>query len=341
MIALPGLTLATGRFEDAKKILRAFAQSIDKGMLPNRFPDSGDQPEYNTVDAALWYFVAVYKYLEYTDDEKFIKDELMPGLRDIIAWYEQGTRYNIHKDNDDLLYAGEQGVQLTWMDAKVGDWVVTPRQGKAVEINALWYNALKIIAYLFYRFGEIGRCREFEEKAERTKQQFFKAFWYDKGGYLYDYIDGKHRDTAVRPNQILAVSLPYPVITGTEAKKILQTVEEKFYTPYGLRSLSPDDPDYRPVYGGDPLSRDSAYHQGTVWSWLLGPLIDAIMKVEGIKGKERCRKLLESIKSHLQEAGIGTISEIFDADPPHTPRGAIAQAWSVDELLRVYHEHDL
>lgn len=341
MIALPGLTLATGRFEDAKKILRAFTQSIDQGMMPNRFPDSGEQPEYNTVDAALWFFVAVYKYLEYTDDETFVKDELMPGLREIISWYEKGTRYNIHKDDDDLLYAGEPGVQLTWMDAKVGDWVVTPRQGKAVEINALWYNALKIFSYLLHRYGENARCREFEEKAERTKRQFLETFWYDKGGYLYDYVDGEHRDAAIRPNQIFAVSLPYPLLTGAKANEVLQTVEEKLYTPFGLRSLSPDDPDYRPVYGGDPLSRDSAYHQGTVWSWLLGPYVDGIIKVEGIKGKERCRKLLESMRAHLQEAGIGTISEIFDADQPHTPRGAVAQAWSVGELLRVHYEYDL
>lgn len=336
MIALPGICLVTGRFDEAKKILRAFAQTVSQGMLPNRFPDAGEQPEYNTVDATLWFFVAIYKYLQYTNDELFVSDELMPILRDIIVWHDQGTRYNIHVDADGLLYAGEPGVQLTWMDAKFGDWVVTPRQGKAVEINALWYNALAIYAELADRFdlSEEG----FRKRAEMVKEAFRKAFWNENVGGLYDYIDGDHHDDAIRPNQIFALSLPFPLLEGARAESVLQLVEEKLYTAVGLRSLSPDHPAYRSHYGGDALQRDSAYHQGTVWSWLLGPLADAIVAVEGKSGILRAKKMLEAITPHLSEAGIGTISEIFDAESPHAPRGCVAQAWSVGEILRAWIE---
>jgi predicted glycogen debranching enzyme len=338
MISLPGICLVTGRFDDAKKILRAFAQSTSQGMLPNRFPDAGEQPEYNTVDATLWFFVAIYKYLQASGDEAFVRDELMPILRDIIAWHDRGTRYRIHVDADGLLFAGEPGVQLTWMDAKIGDWVVTPRQGKAVEINALWHNALMIFAELSKRFGNATEAKQFSQRAEQVKARFGEVFWNEAAGYLYDYIDGEHQDAALRPNQIFALSLPFPLLEGNKAKRVLKVVEEKLCTPVGLRSLAANDSGYRPHYGGDQLSRDGAYHQGTVWSWLLGPMITAIVRVEGEAGKQRAKQLLENIKPHLSDAGMGTISEIFDAEPPHSPRGCMAQAWGVAEVLRAYIE---
>ncbi len=336
MIALPGICLVTGRYGEAKKILRAFAQSVSQGMLPNRFPDAGEQPEYNTVDATLWFFVAIYKYLQYTNDEIVVRNELMPVLRDIIRWHDHGTRYNIHVDTDGLLHAGEPGVQLTWMDAKVGNWVVTPRQGKAVEINALWYNAIAIYAHLAdrLRLPDEG----FEERSANVKIAFQRTFWNEKVGGLYDFVDGEYRDDAIRPNQIFALSLPFPLLAGGRAESILNLVADKLYTPVGLRSLSPDHPAYRLHYGGDQLMRDSAYHQGTVWSWLLGPYVSSMVSVRGEKAREEAERILKGIAPHFSEAGIGTISEIFDATQPHAPRGCIAQAWSVGEILRAYIE---
>jgi len=338
MIALPGTCLATGRFDDAKKILRTFAQSVSQGMLPNRFPDVGEQPEYNTVDATLWYFVAIYKYLQYTGDDAFVRNELLPVLQDIIGWHDRGTRYNIHVDEDGLLYAGEPGVQLTWMDAKVGDWVVTPRQGKAVEINALWYNALMVFSGLSNRFGRTVDASTFADRAKKVKARFLEVFWEEQNGYLYDYVDGDHRDSAKRPNQIFALSLPFPLVEGEKARKILKLVEEKLYTPVGLRSLSPDDSNYRPHYSGAPFERDSAYHNGTVWSWLLGPYITALARGEGEASRSRAEKVIDNFKYHLLEAGVGTVSEIYEGIAPHSPRGCMAQAWSVGEILRAYVE---
>ena len=338
MIALPGLTLATGRFDDAKKIIRAFAQSISQGMLPNRFPDADSEPEYNTVDATLWFFVAIFKYLKHTRDKAFIKNELLAVLEEIIDWHQRGTRYSIHVDEDGLLYAGEPGVQLTWMDAKIGDWVVTPRTGKAVEINALWCNALAILAILYQLIGQKASARRLARRTEQTRDRFRKEFWYEEGGYLYDYVNGEIRDTSIRPNQILALSLPYPLLEGRQAKKVLETVTDKLYTPFGLRSLAPDDPHYRPVYSGNGLERDSAYHQGTVWAWLLGPWLTALVRVNGQEGKATAQNYFKEIMPHLEDAGIGSVSEIFDADWPHAPRGCIAQAWSVAEILRAYIE---
>ncbi|MGD8213306.1 MAG: amylo-alpha-1,6-glucosidase [Desulfobacterales bacterium] len=338
MIALPGLTLATGRFDDAKKIIRAFAQSISQGMLPNRFSDAGAAPEYNTVDATLWFFIAIYKYLKYTGDKAFIKNELLPVLEEIIDWHDRGTRYSIHVDDDGLLFAGEPGVQLTWMDAKIGDWVVTPRTGKAVEINALWCNALAILASLYKSVGQKASAERFALRAEQTKDRFRKEFWYEDGGYLYDYVNGEIRDTSIRPNQIFALSLPFPLLDGQQAIRVLETVTDKLYTPLGLRSLAPDDPHYRPVYRGNGSERDSAYHQGTVWAWLLGPWLTAQVGVYGREGKATARKCIQELMPHLEDAGIGTVSEIFDADWPHAPRGCIAQAWSVAEILRAYVE---
>lgn len=338
MIALPGISLVTGRFDIAKKILHAFAASISQGMLPNRFPDVGDEPEYNTVDATLWFFIAIYKYMQYSKDKKFVRDELLPLLSDIIKWHDNGTRYNIHVDEDGLLYSGEPGVQLTWMDAKVGDWVVTPRQGKVVEINALWYNALMIMSELSREFGFEAEADQYAERARKVAEVFTEVFWDDQNGYLYDYVDGDHKDAVIRPNQIFAISLPFPLVSGKRAKQIFTVIKEKLYTPFGLRSLTPCDLNYRPHYGGDPLSRDGAYHQGTVWSWLLGPYVTALVRIEGTVGQKWAEEIIERIIPHLSDGCVGSISEIFDAESPHSQRGAIAQAWSVAEILRSYVE---
>ncbi|UCF93733.1 MAG: glycogen debranching enzyme N-terminal domain-containing protein, partial [Desulfobacterales bacterium] len=338
MIALPGLTLVTGRFDDARKILRAFAANASQGMLPNRFVDSGETPDYNTVDATLWFFVAIYKYLHYTRDTALVCDELLPILRDIIAWHDRGTRYHIRVDADGLLYAGEPGVQLTWMDAKIGDWVVTPRPGKAVEINALWYNALAILAELSHACGQTDQAAHFGQRAEQVRERFGEVFWYDAGGYLYDYVAGEHRDTAIRPNQIFALSLPFALLAEQRAQRVLEIITAKLYTPFGLRSLAPEDPAYRPLYAGSAYARDSAYHQGTVWGWLLGPYLTALIRIQGASGRRKARQLLEALQPHLSDAGLGTVSEIFDGDAPHAPRGCIAQAWSVAEILRAYRE---
>jgi predicted glycogen debranching enzyme len=338
MIALPGICLVTGQYSDAKKILRVFAANISRGMLPNRFPDVGETPEYNTVDATLWFFIAIYQYLQYTGDFQFVKEELLPALQDIISRHYKGTRYRIHVDSDGLLYAGEPGVQLTWMDAKVGDWVVTPRQGKAVEINALWYNALKIGAFLLRESGATDESAKLEQQAKLVKKQFQRTFWFNEGGYLYDHVEDTHGDTSFRPNQLFALSLPFPLLPATKAKKILRLIEQKLYTPFGLRSLAKDDPDYRPHYGGDSLSRDGAYHQGTVWSWLLGPYITALVRYNGEDGRKKARQIITDFTPHFSQGCIGSVSEIFDAEPPHHPRGAVAQAWGVAEILRAYVE---
>jgi len=334
MIALTGICLVTGRYEDAKRILNAFARNVSMGMLPNRFPEAGEQPEYNTVDASLWFFVAIHNYLRYTNDDAFVRDGLLPILREIIEWHDGGTRYNIHVDADGLLYSGERGVQLTWMDAKVGTWVVTPRAGKAVEINALWYNALMIYSELAGRFELYQEAAEAGRRAEEVRKQFMRLFWNKDACALYDCVDGDFRDPSIRPNQLFALSLPFPLLFGEKGRQVLKVVLDHLYTPLGLRSLAPGDPAYRGTYGGDQLSRDGAYHQGTVWSWLLGPLCSAIVRLEGEPGRERARDIIAGILPHLADAGIGTISEIFDGDFPHAPRGCIAQAWSVAELLR-------
>ena len=341
MISLPGLCLSTGRFEDAKKILSAFANSVSQGMLPNRFQDNGEAPEYNNVDGTLWYFIAIHKYLQVTNDKKFILNDILPVLKDIIEWHQKGTRYHIHEEADGLLYSGEAGVQLTWMDAKVGDWVVTPRSGKAVEIQALWYNALNIYAALLELNKEKKAAKAIFEKAALVKTSFLQQCWNEEANCLYDVVDGDMRDSSIRPNQIFAISLPYPVIEGSQAKAVLKIVEEKLYTPVGLKSLPADDVRYVGIYGGDQLHRDSSYHQGTVWSWLLGAYADAVMKVEGKGQKAKAKKIIDAFKYHLNEGCIGSVSEIFDADAPHHPRGCIAQAWGVAEVLRVIKEYNL
>lgn len=341
MISLPGLCLVTGRFEDAKNILRAFANSVSDGMLPNRFPDQGEAPEYNTFDATLWFFHAIYKYYEYTKDKEFIQ-AVLPVLQDIIDWHYKGTRYNIHVDPaDELLYGGQDGVQLTWMDAKVGDWVVTPRKGKPVEINALWYNALCIIEFLQSELGNKDEAKKYKMKAKLVSTSFNAKFWDEENGHLYDCLDGDFRDATIRPNQIYAISLPFSLLTKEKAEKVFKVVKDNLFTPKGLRSLNSSHPDYKPVYGGDPWHRDGAYHQGTVWSFQLGAYVDALIETKGAKGKSEATSILKEFLNHLDEACVGSVSEIFDAEAPHTSRGCVAQAWGVAEVLRVALEYKL
>ena len=339
MISLPGLCLSTGRYEDAKKILAAFAKNVSQGMLPNRFQDNGEEPEYNTVDGTLWYFIAIYKYLQATGDEQFVLGELLPVLKDIIEWHFKGTRYSIHATDDGLLYSGEPGVQLTWMDVKIGDWVVTPRTGKAVEINALWYNALCIYAKLLELNGNTAEAVAINEKAHLARKSFNEQFWNEQNGYLYDVVNGDYKDDTLRPNQLFAVSLPFNLVDSEKGRGIVKTVTEKLYTLVGLRTLSPDNPSYSRCYEGDPSKRDSCYHQGTVWSWLLGPYVDALVKLGS--DKSLVKNVIENFSYHLNEACLGSVSEIFDAEFPHTPRGCVAQAWGVGEILRVIKDYNL
>ncbi len=342
MISLPGLCLSTGRYEDAKKILAEFSHNVSMGMLPNRFQDNNEPPEYNNVDGTLWYFIAVYKYLQATGDRDFVINELLPVLKEIIDCHFKGTRYNIHVDDDGLLFAGEEGQQLTWMDARIGTWVVTPRMGKPVEIQALWYNALKIFAELLCMNNQQHDAELVELSAARAKQSFDGLFWYAGGNYLYDVIDENGKpDASLRPNQLFAISLPFAMLEGKKAEAVLKITTEKLYTPVGLRSLPPEDVHYVHQYGGDAWHRDSSYHEGTVWSWLLGPYVDALMKSEAGSRKSDAVNVIGNFKYHLNEGGIGTVSEIFDADVPHHPRGCMAQAWGVAEVLRVMKEFGL
>lgn len=341
MIALPGICLSTGRTEDAKSILTAFAKSTNHGMLPNRFPDKGETPEYNTLDATLWFFNAIYHYYQHAKDVSFIQS-MLPVLSDIIHWHEKGTRYHIKVDpKDGLLGGGEHGVQLTWMDAKVGDWVVTPRRGKPVEINALWYNALCVMAFLLDETQAAQEASAIRIKAKRVKATFNEKFWNENDQCLYDYLDEHDQNRDIRPNQLYAISLPFAVLDKHKAEKVLHTVEDQLLTPRGLRSLSPKHSDYQPRYEGGVWQRDGAYHQGTVWSHLIGAYIDALVLLRGEKGQKEAVAWLTNFYPHLDEAGVGSVSEIFDAEPPHIPRGCIAQAWSVGELLRVMTQYKL
>lgn len=334
MIALPGLTLSTGRADKARQVLQAFAAHVSDGMIPNRFPDGEGDPEYNTADATLWMFVAVHRYLEAIDDPSFVVDELLPVLRDILAWHRRGTRYGIRVDDDGLLCAGEHGVQLTWMDAKVGDWVVTPRQGKPVEICALWVNALLIVSRLEELAGFPDEADRLAAEAARSRASFERAFWNPETGYLFDVIDGEKRDGAIRPNALFALSLPYPLIEGERAKRTLAVVEERLLTPFGLRTLDPGDSRYCGRYEGGVVDRDGAYHQGTVWPWLLGPYVDALLRIRGETGAWQARVHLAGLTGELRKAGLGSLSEVYDGDAPHRPGGCIAQAWSVAEVIR-------
>jgi len=335
MIALPGLTLATGHSEIAKSILAEFALHVDQGMLPNRFPDAGETPEYNTVDATLWFFEAIRALLQYTNDYDFVRTTLYSVLTDVIDWHLKGTRYNIHVDSDGLLFSGEPGVQLTWMDAKVGDWVVTPRTGKAVEIQALWYNALRVMEGLAERFGDKANQKQYKTMATSARKSFNEQFWNEQTGCLYDIVNDDERDASIRPNQVLAISLANSMVSTGQAKRIMRVVERELLTPRGLRTLSPNDSRYIGRYEGDPRSRDGSYHQGTVWPWLMGSYITAYAKTFGERaGRKVATEWLKNFDDHLTEACLGQVSEIFDGDHPHTPRGCVAQAWSVAELLR-------
>lgn len=335
MIALPGLTLATGRHEIARDIILEYSKHASEGMIPNRFPDAGDEAEYNTVDATLWYFEAVRAYVEHTGDAEFVREHVYDTLADIVAWHLRGTRYNIHVDTDGLLYAGSDDVQLTWMDAKIGDLVITPRTGKAVEIQALWYNALLTMAAFADGRGDADEAARYRAMADLCKLSFNGAFWNEEEQCLYDVIENGTRDASVRPNQLLAVSLHHSMLDVERARKVVEKAERELLTPVGLRSLSPSDHKYCPVYIGSPFDRDSAYHQGTVWGWLIGPFVDAYQRVNGDAGEDNVKEILSGFESHLRKAGLGQISEIFDGDAPHAPRGCPAQAWSVAEVLRV------
>ncbi len=334
MIALPGLTLATGRPEVARHILATFARFVDRGMLPNRFPDAGEAPEYNTVDATLWYFEAIRAYHAETEDGALLT-ELYPVLEEIVGWHRAGTRYGIAEDPaDGLLRFGEPGVQLTWMDAKVGDWVVTPRTGKTVEVNALWHNAVRTMVGFARRLGR--PVEPWERLAERVRAGF-ERFWNEGAGACYDVIDGPDGDDdALRPNQIFAVALPGSPLGPERQRRIVDVCARHLLTSFGLRSLAPGHPRYRGRYGGGPVERDGAYHQGPVWGWLLGPFALAHLRAYGYP--DAARALLTPMAHHLADYGVGSLAEIFDGDAPFAPRGCIAQAWSVAETLRAWLE---
>jgi predicted glycogen debranching enzyme len=332
MIALPGLTLPAKRYDVARNILSGFANSIDQGMLPNTFPDAATAPEYNTVDATLWFFEAARAYMAATGDRQFVTSELLPKFVDVIDWHVRGTRYGIKVDSDGLLHCGEAGVQLTWMDAKIGDWVVTPRQGKPVEIQALWYNALRILEDL------VDDGARYSQMADQARDSFNRLFWNEDAHCLFDVVDGDNRDASIRPNQIFAVSLPHTILVDPErAQAVVDKVQSDLLTPMGLRTLAPGDPNYKGRYGGGVRERDSAYHQGTAWPWLMGPFVEAYLKVNGDSSEARsqARAWLDPLLEFTQHKGLGQLPEIADGDAPHEPKGCIAQAWSVAEILRV------
>jgi predicted glycogen debranching enzyme len=336
MISLEGLTLTTGRIDEARNILRTFGHYLRDGLIPNLFPEGNNEGLYHTADATLWFFHALHRYLQVSQDWATAQ-QLLPKLDDSVCRHTDGTRFNIGVDPaDGLLRQGADKLALTWMDAKMGDWVVTPRRGKAVEINALWYNALRLLADWHERDGNHRRATELRDQAAGTSVSFNRRFWYDAGPYLYDVVDGEAGDDAAcRPNQIFALALEYPVLDESRWGAVLDTVKQRLLTPVGLRSLDPGHKDYHATYSGDLRSRDGAYHQGTVWAWLIGPFIDAWVKTYPNRAPE-ARAYLAGLIAHLDDACVGSISEIFDAEPPYTPRGCVAQAWSVAEVLRCW-----
>lgn len=343
MIALPGLCLATGRIYAAASILLNFAAHASQGMIPNRFPDSGETPDYNTFDATLWFFHATGEYLRKTGDWKTTR-EIYNTLRDCLHHHLEGTRYGIKADpQDGLLRGGEGNTQLTWMDAKVGDHAFTPRIGKPVEIQALWFNALRTLSSLARRANDLPTMRLCDEWSARVRANFATQFWNEETGCLYDYItDDGRKDAAIRPNQIFAVSLPADsdLLSPEQERSVVEVVQRELLTPYGLRSLSPGDPAYQGVYCGNQWQRDGAYHQGTVWTWPIGGFLTAYLKVNNRSREAQQQALtwLQPLLAQLDEGCIGSINEIFDGDAPHTPRGCVAQAWSVSEVLRVLME---
>lgn len=342
MIAFTGLTLCTKRFKEAEEILLTFARYIRHGIVPNMFPDDNMPPLYNTVDASLWYFYAVYQYLHYNpaaEAEAFVKEQIFPHLKEIISAYEKGTDFSIYMEDDGLIHAGSGLDQITWMDVRVGDWVATPRHGKPVEINALWYNALRIMESLCEKIDEDASA--YRTRAEQVKESFNAKFWDSANQCLFDVVDGDEPDDHIRPNQIYAVSLPFSLLPEEQEKAVVALVEKELFVGCGLRSLAPDHPDYHGIYCGALAKRDAAYHQGTAWGFLLGGFFSAYMKVNhhSSSAAENAVRMLEPVRKHLSDSGcIGSISEIFDGDAPHNPRGCYAQAWSVGEVLRCYCE---
>ena len=342
MIAFTGLTLCTKRFKEAEEILLTFARYIRHGIVPNMFPDDNMPPLYNTVDASLWYFYAVYQYLNYNpaaEAETFVKEQIFPHLKEIVSAYEKGTDFSIYMEDDGLIHAGSGLDQITWMDVRVGDWVATPRHGKPVEINALWYNALRIMESLCEKFDEDASA--YRARANQVKESFNAKFWDSANQCLFDVVDGDEPDDHIRPNQIYAVSLPFSLLPEEQEKSVVALVEKELFVGCGLRSLAPDHPDYHGIYCGALAKRDAAYHQGTAWGFLLGGFFSAYMKVNhhSSSAAENAVRMLEPVRKHLTDSGcIGSISEIFDGDAPHNPRGCYAQAWSVGEVLRCYCE---
>jgi predicted glycogen debranching enzyme len=344
MISLPGLLLSTDHPEAARDILLHFLKFVDGGMLPNRFPDHGEAPEYNTVDGTLWFFDAIWQYLHYRPDAtwqdeafKLIETTFYPALKSIVEFHIAGTRYGIKADGYGFLWAGDNSTQLTWMDAKIGDTAFTPRSGRAVEIQALWYNALRILEAFDRRFGDTAAAKDHAEIADSLRDNFEGVFWNHDGNYLFDVVGHSGGDSSIRPNQVIAISLPHSLLSQQRALQVLEVAERELLTPFGLRTLSPSNPQYRGIYEGNSWSRDSAYHQGTVWPWLAGPFFTAKLRFaeDTAKALEETEAWLAGFSRHLREAGLGQISEIFDGDDPWHPRGCFAQAWSVSELLKV------
>jgi predicted glycogen debranching enzyme len=335
MISLEGLTLATHRYREAGYILRTFAHYVRDGLIPNMFPDGEREGLYHTADATLWFFHAIERYTIATGDDETLR-KLLPVLTDIVRHHLRGTRFGIHIDPADGLFTqGAEGYQLTWMDAKVGDWVVTPRRGKAVELNALWYNALCLMQSWTQKYGGAEDIN-LAEHARRARESFNRKFWYEAGGYLYDVVEGDHGNEACcRPNQVFAIALPHPILDRARWEPVMTVVRDRLLTPVGLRSLAPGDPDYKARYYGDLRARDAAYHQGTVWPWLIGPYVDAEMKLPNAD-RGKLREMVKHFDQQLDEACVGQISEVFDAEPPFLPRGCVAQAWSVAEVLRCW-----
>ncbi|HEY2845642.1 MAG TPA: amylo-alpha-1,6-glucosidase, partial [Bryobacteraceae bacterium] len=338
MISLPGLLITPGRLEEARQVIKAFLAHLSQGVIPNRFPDAGEQPEYNTADATLWMFQAVRLWLDAGGDRAFLRDTFYPAVKEILDWHRRGTWYGIGTDPEDhLLRAGTRGTQLTWMDAKVGDWVVTPRHGKPVEINALWHSALCLAAdwAAELRDPDAERLRV---EAANVKESFQARFWNAGRQCLYDVIGDQGPVTHLRPNQIFAVSLPHDLLDPEQQRDVVRIVQKELLTPVGLRTLEPRDPEYRPRYQGSPWERDGAYHQGTVWPWLIGPFVDAYVNAFG-RTRETlayCRGLVDQLEEQAAERGcVGSIAEIYDGDEPRRPLGCPAQAWSVAEVARL------
>jgi predicted glycogen debranching enzyme len=338
-ISLPGLMLVTGRFEDARKVFLTFKKHCKQGLIPNFIPNQLEQPAYNTVDATLWFMNAVLQYVKYTNDFKFVREQLWEALKTIIEDHVKGTAFNIHMDSDGLL---SHGSQLTWIDATIDGQPINPRAGKAVEVQALWYNTLKTMELLANRFKEKSEAEKHLQMAEKAKENFVRKFWNAQKNCLFDVVTENGRDESLRPNQIIAVALDFTMLDDVKSEKIIDLVYHELLTRYGLRSLAKGDPRYIGIYAGDRRSRDKAYHNGTVWPWLLGPFTTAFLKT---KGRTEFRSeyalknfLLPLFTEQILKAGLGTISEIFDGDPPHTPRGCISQAWSIAEPLRAYVE---